>query len=138
MSQEYQERGSRFRWPEFVMKLLFTRQLAEKACSHLDQIQVTEPDTGVCPQCVEVGDTWPALRMCLICGFIGCCDTSKNKHMLAHVRESGHPIIRSIQHGEAWIWCYEDEAFITAKSEQIRRLLPDYPASDGQQGDDGA
>jgi uncharacterized UBP type Zn finger protein len=49
--------------------------------------------------------------MCLICGFVGCCDTSKNKHMLAHVRESGHPIIRSIQHGEAWIWCYRGRGF---------------------------
>jgi uncharacterized UBP type Zn finger protein len=65
--------------------------------------------------------------MCLICGFVGCCDTSKNKHMLEHVRETGHPIIRSLQPGEAWIWCYEDEAFISAKSEQIRRLLADYP-----------
>ena len=132
MSQEYKKRGSRFRFPEFLLKLLFTRQLAEKTCSHLDQIEAVRPETDVCPQCVELGDTWPALRMCLICGFVGCCDTSKNKHMLAHVHETGHPIIRSIQHGEAWIWCYEDEAFITAKSEQIQRFVPGYPDSEAQ------
>lgn len=138
MSQSYEKRGSRFKLPEFVLKLLFTRQLEERTCNHLEQIRVVRPDTDVCPQCVELGDTWPALRMCLICGFVGCCDTSKNKHMLAHVRESGHPIIRSIQHGEAWIWCYDDEAFLSAKSEQLKRLLPDYPESDPQQGGDDA
>ena len=132
MSQEYKKRGSKFRFPEFLLKLLYTRQLKERECGHLEQIQVSVPDADVCAQCVELGDSWPALRMCLICGFVGCCDTSKNKHMLAHVRETGHPIIRTIQPGEGWIWCYEDEALISAKSEQIRRFVPGYPDSGPQ------
>jgi hypothetical protein len=54
----------------------------------------------------------------------GCCDTSKNKHMHAHVQETDHPLIRSIEPGEGWIWCYPDEAFISASSPQLdERML---------------
>jgi hypothetical protein len=97
--------------PEFVMKVLFTGQVQEKECSHLHDIKVTEPTTDVCEQCVEMGDIWPALRMCLICGFVGCCDTSKNKHMAQHYEETGHPLFRSIRLDEGWMWCYEHNAF---------------------------
>jgi hypothetical protein len=98
-------------WPEFLLKLVFTGQAADRPCSHLDQIAVTEPSTSVCEQCVASGDVWPALRMCLVCGFVGCCDTSKNRHMAKHHEETGHPIFRSIRNDEGWVWCYEDDAF---------------------------
>ena len=73
--------------------------------------RITEPTTAECEQCVATGDIWPALRMCLICGFVGCCDTSKNRHMAGHHAETGHPIFRSINADEGWIWCYDDDAF---------------------------
>lgn len=101
--------------PEFIMKVLFTNQVAEKDCKHLDEIKVTTPTTDVCEQCVEQGDIWPALRMCLICGFVGCCDTSKNKHMSQHYKDTGHSIFRSIRLTEGWIFCYEDNAFFPEK-----------------------
>jgi uncharacterized UBP type Zn finger protein len=113
-----------FRMPEWLIKLIFTRQLKEKTCSHLDLIKVREPTTNVCEECTTLGDTWPSLRMCLVCGYVGCCDTSKNKHMKKHVEETGHPLIRSIAHGEGWIWCYEDEAFLSAESPQLDRPMP--------------
>ena len=47
--------------------------------------------------------------MCLICGNVGCCDSSKNKHATKHYRHVAHPLMRSIQPGERWIWCYVDE-----------------------------
>ncbi|NJN44393.1 MAG: UBP-type zinc finger domain-containing protein [Anaerolineae bacterium] len=84
-------------------------------------MQVWEPATNVCQECVDAGDTWPNLRMCLVCGHVGCCDTSKNKHMKQHVDATGHPLIRSIEPGEAWVWCYVDEAFISAKSPQLQK-----------------
>ena len=103
---------ARFNLPELFYKLAFTRRFSEIPCSHLDQIQVREPNTRVCQECVDLGDTWPNLRMCLICGYVGCCDTSNNKHMGKHIKETGHPLIRSIEPGEGWIWCYPDEAFL--------------------------
>jgi uncharacterized UBP type Zn finger protein len=79
------------------------------SCTHLGQIKVTKPTTHVCEECVKMGDTWVHLRMCLICGHVGCCDSSKNKHATKHYRHVAHPLIRSIEPGERWIWCYPDE-----------------------------
>ncbi len=79
------------------------------SCTHLDQIKITTTTTRVCPECVKMGDTWVHLRLCLICGHVGCCDSSKNKHATKHFKHIGHPLIRSIEPGERWMWCYVDE-----------------------------
>lgn len=100
--------------PEAILKALMNGGMADKPCAHLDGIVVTEPDTDVCAECVETGDIWPALRMCLTCGHVGCCDTSRNTHARAHYQETSHPLIRSIHLGEAWIWCYADNAMFTS------------------------
>jgi uncharacterized UBP type Zn finger protein len=52
---------------------------------------------------------WVHLRMCQTCGHIGCCDNSIGKHATAHHQGTGHPIIRSVEPGEDWSWCYPDE-----------------------------
>ena len=80
-------------------------------CSHLDQIRVTELPDSVegCVDCLATGDAWVHLRICLQCGHVGCCDSSPNKHATAHARESEHPIIRSLEPGENWSWCYLDD-----------------------------
>lgn len=107
--------------PEFLLKVIFTGQAGDKDCSHLEQIQVTEPSTRMCAQCFEAGDYWPALRMCMTCGFVGCCDTSKNTHMKKHYEETGHALMRSIRMDEGWMFCYEDGAFFeTATLDKYR------------------
>jgi uncharacterized UBP type Zn finger protein len=80
-----------------------------KKCKHLDQIKITTTDVDVCGECVKLGETWVHLRMCMICGNVGCCDSSKNKHATKHFHQSSHPVMRSIEPGEEWIWCYIDE-----------------------------
>jgi len=79
------------------------------ACTHLDTVKVTEPESHVCAECVRLGDTWVHLRLCLECGNVGCCDASKNTHATKHFHRSKQPLIRSIEPGEAWVWCYVDE-----------------------------
>ncbi|MCL4851611.1 MAG: UBP-type zinc finger domain-containing protein [Bryobacteraceae bacterium] len=78
-------------------------------CSHLDQVRVTQAAAHECEDCVKTGDRWVHLRMCLVCGHVGCCDSSKNKHATRHFHSTQHPLIRSIEPGERWIWCYVDE-----------------------------
>jgi uncharacterized UBP type Zn finger protein len=78
-------------------------------CSHLDQIQVTSTDKQVCEDCIKLGDEWVHLRLCLICGHVGCCDASKNRHASRHFLAVGHPLVRSIEPGERWVWCYADQ-----------------------------
>ena len=81
-------------------------------CPHFATAMADLPSSGdVCPTCVEMGDTWVHLRQCLVCGRVGCCDNSPNRHATAHYHESGHALIRSAQPGELWAWCYPEEAF---------------------------
>jgi uncharacterized UBP type Zn finger protein len=87
----------------------------KRECSHLDQIQEVAPASEGCAECLEMGDRWVHLRMCLICGHVGCCDSSTNKHATAHFQTTGHPLIRSLEPGDSWIWCYLDEVAIVAK-----------------------
>jgi uncharacterized UBP type Zn finger protein len=60
----------------------------------------------------EDGDSWVALRICRICGHVGCCDSSKNKYATQHFHETGHPIIQSFEPGQDWAWCYVDEMYV--------------------------
>jgi hypothetical protein len=84
--------------------------MSAEACSHLDQIQITPPESVAgCEECMKIGDRWMHLRVCLTCGKVGCCDSSKNKHASRHAREVGHPIVRSAEPGETWSWCFIDE-----------------------------
>jgi len=81
------------------------------ACEHLQQApEVVVPTTpGVCQECAAARRSdWVALRMCLTCGHVGCCDSSPDRHAEQHCHDTRHPVIRSIELGEAWRWCYLD------------------------------
>jgi len=71
-------------------------------CSHLNQIKKVTPSANGCEECLKTGDTWVHLRMCLSCGHVGCCDSSKNKHATKHFHHSKHPIRQSVEPGEDW------------------------------------
>jgi tellurite resistance protein TerC len=91
-----------------VASLLFPGIPKMAACTHRDQIKDVTPNTEGCEECLKPGDRWVQLRMCLACGHVGCCDSSKNKHATAHFHATGHPVMRSIEPGESWKWCYVD------------------------------
>lgn len=83
------------------------------ACTHLDSIRDVQPDsTEGCPDCLVEGTTWVHLRECLECGHVGCCDSSPRRHASAHFTATQHPIMRSIQPGESWRWCFVDELIV--------------------------
>jgi uncharacterized UBP type Zn finger protein len=86
-----------------------------ESCTHLDQITLTELPASVdgCEDCLRAGGKWLHLRICLSCGHVGCCDDSPARHATAHQQATAHPIIRSLEPGELWCWCYDDEiAFV--------------------------
>jgi uncharacterized UBP type Zn finger protein len=85
---------------------------ADSPCSHLGQIAVTSTHKSVCEECVQIGDPWVHLRLCLVCGHVGCCDESKNRHATRHYKHTTHPLIRSIEPGERWVWCYVDDTVV--------------------------
>ena len=98
-------------------------------CTHLDQIQITELPESVagCEECLKVGDPWLHLRICLTCGKVGCCDDSPNKHATAHAREDGHPLIRSLEPGEEWSWCYIDDLPLLLEQVHGETRIPPSP-----------
>lgn len=79
------------------------------SCAHLKDIQNVRPSAKGCEDCLRIGDTWVHLRLCLSCGHVGCCDSSKNKHATKHSHATHHPLVRSFEPGETWGWCYVDE-----------------------------
>jgi len=82
-------------------------------CAHLDDARpVTPGSPDSCQDCVPLGDRWVHLRLCLVCGHVGCCDNSKNRHATAHYHETGHAVIASYEPGETWRWCYADEVML--------------------------
>ncbi|MEM7351629.1 MAG: cation:proton antiporter [Acidobacteriota bacterium] len=84
----------------------------ETACSHVASIRRVLPRSSGCEECLAKGDSWVHLRVCMTCGHVGCCDTSPNQHATAHHHATGHPIVRSLEPGETWGWCYVDEEML--------------------------
>ena len=82
-------------------------------CMHVSAIGDVKPGTpGACEECLKEGSSWVELRMCLSCGHVGCCDSSKGKHATAHFRQTKHPVMRSHEKGQSWGWCYVDEKML--------------------------
>ncbi len=81
------------------------------SCAHLAAANdLAPPENDGCPQCLEIGFRgWVHLRMCLTCGQLGCCDSSPYQHATEHFTTVGHPVMRSVEPGETWRWCYLDE-----------------------------
>jgi uncharacterized UBP type Zn finger protein len=97
------------------------------SCTHLEAIELTQLPASVdgCEECLASGGKWCHLRICLSCGHVGCCDSSPSRHATAHAESSGHPIMRSIQPGEDWSWCFVDEvAMVIPQVEGDTRIPP--------------
>ena len=92
-----------------IFQLLYGKKGQQNVCTHENQIREVTPSAQGCEDCLKMGAGWVHLRMCMTCGHVGCCDQSPNKHATKHYHETGHPIIRSFQPGEDWLWCYIDE-----------------------------
>jgi uncharacterized UBP type Zn finger protein len=99
------------------------------SCTHLDTIEVTELPASVdgCEECLRTGGVWLHLRICLECGHVGCCDDSPNRHATVHAQSDGHPLIRSLEPGETWSWCYEDEVMMVISGIEGETRIPPSP-----------
>jgi uncharacterized UBP type Zn finger protein len=98
-------------------------------CTHLDTIKITELPDAVdgCAECLATGGAWVHLRICLECGHVGCCDSSPNRHASRHAASAGHPIIRSIEPGEEWSYCFVDEVAMVIGGVSGETRIPPSP-----------
>jgi uncharacterized UBP type Zn finger protein len=103
--------------------------MSASPCTHLDQVEVRQLPAEVagCEDCLRIGSKWLHLRICLTCGHVGCCDNSPNRHATAHYHATSHPLIRSLEPGEEWSWCYVDEVFLEIPEVTGETRIPPSP-----------
>ena len=83
------------------------------SCHHFDDLKpVKRSSNKGCEECLKIGSYWVRLRECLVCGNVACCDASPNKHATKHFKTTKHPVLRSIEPGESWGWCYIDDVMV--------------------------
>ena len=75
----------------------------------------------------SIGSTWVHLRMCTLCGVIRCCDDSPNRHASKHAAATDHPLIRSLEPGERWVWCFADEVAMIVEGIHGETRIPPSP-----------
>jgi uncharacterized UBP type Zn finger protein len=76
-------------------------------CDHLEAVgELAKPRSDTCEEC----GAKHSLRVCLTCGHVGCCDSSKG-HATAHARETGHPVIRSVSISP-FTYCYRGHGYL--------------------------
>jgi uncharacterized UBP type Zn finger protein len=89
-------------------------------CTHVGDVGNVTPVANGCFDCLQTGDTWVHLRICMTCGYVGCCDSSPNRHASKHAGTSGHPVVQSFEPTEDWYWCYIDQvAFVIPGSPEL-------------------
>jgi len=90
------------------------KSIDNSLCEHFGLVnQTIKPRTpSGCEECLQIGSEWVHLRLCLSCGHVGCCDSSPNKHATKHFHKTKHPIVKSLEPGENWEWCYIDEILV--------------------------
>lgn len=76
-------------------------------CDYVYSVIVVYLDSlDICLECVVQGDLWVYLCVCMICGYIGCCDFLFNRYVIVYVQFSVYLVICSLELGEVWVYCY--------------------------------
>jgi hypothetical protein len=100
-----QHSGRKLPTGEALRKQIWGRGREEADCTHRNQIREVVPRSKGCEECLAMGDRWVHLRVCLTCD-------SKNKHAMKHFQSTGHPLVKPMEEGEEWLWCFADEVML--------------------------
>jgi monovalent cation:H+ antiporter-2, CPA2 family len=97
----------------------------DSGCSHGALSRPVLPRAWGCVACLQQGTSWVHLRVCLTCGYVGCCDSSPYRHAREHAHADDHPLIASAEPGETWAYCFADDVTVEAPGDVPRaRALP--------------
>jgi hypothetical protein len=107
-----------------IWRIVLDERQRMETCPHVMLVRPdVRPSGQGCKECLALGTQWVHLRLCMICGHVGCCDSSPGRHATAHYAGTGHPIIKPFEPGdpppvlatgvpaaaEDWWWCFVDE-----------------------------
>ncbi len=81
-------------------------------CTHLHEFRDVTPSADGCQECLASHGRWVHLRICRVCGHVGCCDDSPNKHATKHFQATQHPVMETYDPPDGWGWCYVDRVMI--------------------------
>ncbi|WP_406399740.1 UBP-type zinc finger domain-containing protein [Streptomyces sp. NBC_00879] len=83
-------------------------------CPHVAELPRPQPapQSETCEGCLVLGSHPVQLRICLVCGHVGCCDSSPHRHASGHFRQTGHAIMQSLEPGAPWRWCSVDGSIV--------------------------
>ena len=79
-------------------------------CEHygVQIVEGVQPRSAVCEDC---GLDRP-LRMCMTCGYVGCCE-SRASHDTEHWKKTGHALIMRLPvTEESFVYCYEHHEYL--------------------------
>ncbi len=93
--------------------LMASGQIDPTICSHIHLANNVKCNSIGCEDCLRDNIDYLNIRICLICGHVGCCDDSPARHATKHFEETGHPLVQSFNPGETWVYCYLDDAIVT-------------------------
>lgn len=83
-------------------------EIARSRCPHTGELE--EDVSSEATACAVCGET-DHLRLCLTCGFVGCCESLAG-HDHEHFEETGHPFITPLRQDYDFLWCYACEAYL--------------------------
>ncbi len=83
-----------------------------EVCNHFTDINGKNilPATPGYEECEKEHSLWVALRLCLTCGHVECCDSSKGMHATKHFVNTAHPVIIAPP-DKPWKGCYFDKMY---------------------------
>jgi uncharacterized UBP type Zn finger protein len=79
---------------------------ASGPCNHVVAARPVEPYSSGCQECLDRGDGWDELWVCLSCGWVACSNASPNQHAKAHYQETDHPVAVRLEGGTRTRWCF--------------------------------
>lgn len=98
---------------ELLVQVQSSIDQSADGCEHLAQaVPIEGSPHRSCSVCETHDMQWVGLRQCQTCGYIGCCDSSPARHARGHWEETGHPVMRSVEPGETWAYCFDDDATV--------------------------
>jgi hypothetical protein len=109
----------------FTVDFYSANVLVENAmpCKHQNMIRHVTPSAKGCEDCLRIGSKWFHLRVCRSCGYVGCCDSSPNRHARKHFEATKHPVIEGYDPAEGWGYCFVDNTMLNL-SDQTPQIGP--------------
>jgi hypothetical protein len=93
-------------------------------CSHADEVRDVTPSARGCEECLKSGSYGCTCGCAADAAYVGCCDSSPNRHATKHFHDTGHPVIEGYDPPEGWGWCYIHEIWLDLSDRMTPQLGP--------------